>query len=148
MAALPTWVPNLQFDNIPVAAWGAHKGVTGTLPTTIVGGQSNVGTFSADLSGNMLIQEKDNLSVVALLLDKKSGKIMNAAKVRMKEKEGTGIMTISVEHPVDIYDIRGNKVRDKATTLDGLSEGIYSPRPQGHSKNLTKYPRQSVNCRG
>ena len=128
MAALPAWVPNLQFDNIPVAAWGAHKGVTGTLPTTIVGGQNNVSTFSTDLSGNMLIQEKDNLSVVALLLDKKSGKIMNAAKVRMKEKEGTDIMTISVEHPVDVYDIRGHKVRDKATTLDGLAKGIYIVR--------------------
>jgi hypothetical protein len=128
MAALPAWVPNLQFDNIPVAAWGAHKGVTGTLPNTIVGGQNNVSTFSADLSGNMLIQEKDNLSVVALLLDKKSGKIMNAAKVRMKEKEGTGIMAVSVENPVDVYDIRGNKVRDKATTLDGLAKGIYIVR--------------------
>ena len=42
--------------------------------------------------------------------------------------EGTGIMTISVENPVDVYDIRGNKVRDKATTLDGLAKGIYIVR--------------------
>ena len=42
--------------------------------------------------------------------------------------EGTGITTISVENPVDVYDIRGNKVRDKATTLDGLAKGIYIVR--------------------
>ena len=42
--------------------------------------------------------------------------------------EGTGIMTISVEQPVDVYDIRGHKVRDKATTLDGLAQGIYIVR--------------------
>jgi hypothetical protein len=42
--------------------------------------------------------------------------------------EGTGIMAVSVENPVDVYDIRGNKVRDKATTLDGLAKGIYIVR--------------------
>ena len=37
----------------------------------------------------------------------------------------TGIMTISVEHPVDVYDLQGNKVRSRATTLKGLAKGVY-----------------------
>ena len=37
----------------------------------------------------------------------------------------TGIIEISAENPVDVYNMQGNKVRSKATTLSGLPKGIY-----------------------
>ena len=37
----------------------------------------------------------------------------------------TGIMTITTEHPVDIYNLQGNKMRSRAATLEGLVKGIY-----------------------
>ena len=39
--------------------------------------------------------------------------------------EASGIMSISVEHPVDVYDLQGSKVRSRATTLKGLAKGVY-----------------------
>ena len=39
--------------------------------------------------------------------------------------ESTGIEAVSVEHPADIYNLQGEKVRSKATTLKGLSKGVY-----------------------
>lgn len=39
--------------------------------------------------------------------------------------ETTGIAEISVSQPADIYSLMGNKVRSKATTLDGLQRGVY-----------------------
>ena len=39
--------------------------------------------------------------------------------------EASAILNISVEHPVDIYDLQGNKVRSKATSLKGLRKGVY-----------------------
>ena len=39
--------------------------------------------------------------------------------------ESTGIATISITQPVDVYMLHGHKVRTKATTLDGLPKGIY-----------------------
>ncbi len=39
--------------------------------------------------------------------------------------ESSGITGISVERPVDIYDTKGYLVRKGATTLDGLSKGVY-----------------------
>ena len=38
---------------------------------------------------------------------------------------GTGIREISADSPVDVYNMQGNKVRSKATTLSGLPKGIY-----------------------
>ena len=40
-------------------------------------------------------------------------------------EEADGILGISVEHPADVYDLQGNKVRSKITTLKDLSKGVY-----------------------
>ena len=85
MATLPSQVSGLKFDNVPVAAWGVYKGIAGTLPEKIVANDKNHHTHSIDISGNWLIQDKENLSIVALLLDKQTGKIFNAAKFRLGE---------------------------------------------------------------
>ena len=37
----------------------------------------------------------------------------------------TGIMTTTKEHPVDIYNLQGNKVRSGVATLEGLAKGVY-----------------------
>lgn len=37
----------------------------------------------------------------------------------------TGILEISAENPIDVYNMQGNKVRSKATTLSDLPKGIY-----------------------
>ena len=36
-----------------------------------------------------------------------------------------GIGTLSVDHPVDVYNVQGRKVRSNATTLKGLPKGVY-----------------------
>ena len=40
-------------------------------------------------------------------------------------EEADGILGISVEHPADVYNLQGNKVRSKITTLKDLSKGVY-----------------------
>lgn len=41
-------------------------------------------------------------------------------------REGsTGINEISIDNPADVYDLQGNKVRSKATSLEGLNKGVY-----------------------
>ena len=39
--------------------------------------------------------------------------------------ESTGIATISVTHPVNVYNVLGRMVRSKATTIEGLPKGVY-----------------------
>ena len=39
--------------------------------------------------------------------------------------EADGILGISVEHSADVYDLQGNKVRSKMTTLKDLPKGVY-----------------------
>jgi hypothetical protein len=46
--------------------------------------------YSIDISGNTRIQDKKKLSVVALLIDKNSGKIVNAAKFKFDKDSDSG----------------------------------------------------------
>lgn len=39
--------------------------------------------------------------------------------------ESTGIATISATHPANVYNVQGRMVRAKATTLEGLPQGVY-----------------------
>ena len=44
------------------------------------------------------------------------------------EGEPAGIKGVKAEsgnQPQDVYDLRGNKVRSKAASLDGLPQGVY-----------------------
>lgn len=47
------------------------------------------------------------------------------AKGHLTITEADGILGISVEHPADVYDLQGNKVGSKMTTLKDLSKGVY-----------------------
>ena len=41
------------------------------------------------------------------------------------ERASTGIATISATHPANVYNVQGRMVRAKATTLEGLPQGVY-----------------------
>ena len=77
---MPRFIENVKYENVPVAAWSPYKGIEGSVPETVKAGESNFYNFKANISGNRLIQNKENLSVVALLVDKNTGRIINASK--------------------------------------------------------------------
>ena len=121
----PNPIEGLKFDNVPVAAWSPFYGIEESVSETVKAGESNVYNFKANIAGNRLIQNKENLSVVALLVDKQNGTIINGSKCKI-DAYGTGISSLSVnDQAFDIYTLQGHKVRAKATTLDGLPKGVY-----------------------
>ena len=59
----------------------------------------------ADISSNSLIQDKAKLSVVALLIDKKTGLIVNAAKTTVKSNGIEGKTDINNDNEVNVTDV-------------------------------------------
>ncbi len=47
------------------------------------------------------------------------------ADVEFKIGNTTGINEISAEKPATVYDLKGNQVRKNATSVEGLSKGVY-----------------------
>jgi hypothetical protein len=124
-AAMPWTIEGLTYNNVPVAAWSPYKGIEESIPQSVKAGKVMYNAFYADIEGNIHIQNKDNLSVVALLVDKQNGTIINGSKCKI-DAYGTGISSLSVnDQAFDIYTLQGHKVRTKATSLDGLPKGVY-----------------------
>ena len=127
LTKLPALVYDQKYDNVPVDAWDAYKGVPGSLVGPFTAGVPVEGSFLADIKGNTLIQNKENLSVVALIVNKETGKIINAAKCKIGDSLSPSSINsiMKMRATFDIYNLQGRKVRTSATSLNGLPKGVY-----------------------
>ena len=127
LTKLPALITGQEYNNVAVAAWGPYKGVDGSLVGPYAVGKSIEGSYTADITGNQHIQNKDNLSVVALLVNKEDGTIINAAKCKIGDTlPPTDITSVrTTTNAYDVYDLQGRQLRHAATSLDGLPHGIY-----------------------
>ena len=122
---MPAMITNMEYNHVAIAAWGADKGLSGSVSVPIHADIPQEFKYERSISDNSLVQNKDNLSVVALLLDKNTGKIINAAKCRI-EAYGTGIVNLKADNEKgDVYDLSGRKVKDNSDSLKDLPKGIY-----------------------
>lgn len=76
----PSSITDIEYNHVAVDGWGIQYGLEGSIPQSFSAGKDLYYAYNADISGNTLIQDKSKLHVVALLLDKNTGIIMNAAK--------------------------------------------------------------------
>jgi len=127
LTQLPASITGQIYNNVAVAAWSPYKGVDGSLAGPYAVGKSIDGSFTADITGNQHIQNKENLSVVALLVNKEDGTIINAAKCKIGDVlSPSGISHVAVQSAAfDVYNLSGLKVRSNAASLEGLPKGIY-----------------------
>lgn len=75
----PSTVYGLVFNDVIVNA-DAMFGVQDSLPSSIVTAQEYNHTYSFNIAGNELVQDVNNLEVVAFIVDKNTGKIVNSNK--------------------------------------------------------------------
>lgn len=71
-------VSGLKYNHVAVAAWNALNGAS--ISSSFQADVPIEYNFTGDISSNAIIQDKSQLSAVALLIDRVSGKIVNAAQ--------------------------------------------------------------------
>ena len=98
----PEEMTGLVYDDVVVAIKGLKTGVEGSISPTIQIDEIQTGKESFDLSEYPVIQDKKQLSACVVILDTKSGKVINASKCKVKSVE-TGI--------------NGNKAASKAVEV-------------------------------
>ncbi len=113
LTQLPSIIDNMEYDHVAVDGWGVHYGLNGSLPESAESGVAQNYIYLADISANQLIQDKSKLHVVALLLDKKTGKIYNSAKSEIGEPGSTGIQEVrqaTAAGDAAVYNLNGQRV--------------------------------------
>ena len=118
--AKPRVITDMVYNHVAVDAWGLDYGVDGTIQTPIAAGATQNYTYTADISSNTIIQDKEKLTAVALLIDRSTNQIVNAAKVKVD-----GLVT-----DVKLGDLNGDNdvdVTDVVELIDMVLAGSNDP---------------------
>lgn len=76
-------VAGLKYKNVAVATESIEHGIDGSIPADIKCGEKVAHSHTFDIASNKLIQDKENLNAIVLLIDRRSGRIVNAAKTSL-----------------------------------------------------------------
>ena len=93
-------VSGLEFNHIAVAAWDIAGGVNGSISSTIQAGEIQSYTYEASIAGKSLIQDKSKLKVIAMLIDRSTGRIANAAQTTINDFDPSAINAVSTASDV------------------------------------------------
>lgn len=77
--AQPAYILDQVYNHVAVDAYGVDGGLEESIAAPLVDGQTQVFDFSIDVDFNALIQDKSQLSLVAMLIEQRTGQIVNAA---------------------------------------------------------------------
>ena len=103
----------MTFSHVAVASSGITNGINNSVSAPIVAeeNQTHETTLSVP-SSNLLVQNKDNLRIVALLVSRTRGNIVNAAVTRISEPTGIATHTSDGSTSPIIVDMQGRCLRE------------------------------------
>ena len=82
-ANLPTVIQNIEFNNVAIQLASSRGfAMDGTLPLLVKANESYRNTYVFDISNNSLVQDKTRLRPVAVLIDTRTGEVVNAEKIK------------------------------------------------------------------
>ena len=117
------------YNHVPIAAAGVEKGIEGSIVAPLVAGQKQTFTHSFDLTANELLQDPEQLKVVAIVFNTKTGQVVNVEEVKVGEASEVVLpMTeTATSSAKEFYTIDGRRV-------DTLHRGV----------NIVRLPDGSV----
>ena len=112
------------YDHVAVDVAGVNSGIAGSISLPLVCGEAQHYNYDFDLASNAIIQNKENVRAVALLLNTETGSVVNAASCAVPAYVATGIDGVNPAH---------NASAQRFYTLDGRhtehpQRGIYIVR--------------------
>lgn len=115
------------FNHVAIQTSDVVNGEDNTVPAKIEADKKNAFTYTFDIKNNTLAQHYDKLKVVALLIDRSTGKIVNANEAKVfSNTYATGINSVGVSKerkPVAVYTMDGQKIE---TVRHGINIIKYS----------------------
>lgn len=120
-------VAGLEFNHVAVAAWSIANGVDGSVKSAIQAGEIQTFSKTVDITSKSLIQDISRLKVVALLIDRTTGNIVNASETAIREFGPDAIDEISASAAQELerYTLDGRKIAAPQTgvNLVKMSDG-------------------------
>ena len=105
-------IEGAAYNDVAIAGYGIVGGLANSVKAPLTAGQTQHHTYTISIASNGLVQDKDKLRVVALLLNTESGKIVNASECSLSSI--TDIVRFQSENNDErqesIYSLNGRQV--------------------------------------
>lgn len=114
----------VMFNEVARAIY-SYDGVEGLLPKAVTEGETYKTKYTLTMPDN--VSNMDNVKIVTLLLDTRTGEILNADRCQLTDIPDTGISNVTADDNKrhDIYNSLGMKVGTNASSAKGLRKGLY-----------------------
>lgn len=122
-----TSVTGVKYNHVAVAGWSVKTGVTNSVNSNIDANVTQKFTYTGSISSNAVIQDKSKLKAIAMLIDKTTGRIVNAAQSAIADF-ATDIQTVEKakdNEAGDTYDLSGRRLSNfqKGINIIRMSDG-------------------------
>ena len=111
-------VTGVKYNHVAVAGWSVLNGVNNSIDPNIDSSTPQKYSYTGSISNNSLIQDKSNLKAIALLIDRSSGKIVNAAQSNIVFATAIEQVKGASTSEQEVYDLSGRKL---PTTQKGIN---------------------------
>ena len=115
------YMQGVVYNDVAVAAYGITEGLANSVKAPLAVGEEKTHSYTISVGLNNLIQDKQRLRVVAFIIDRKSGRVVNAA-VADVHSETDGIESV----PADVAAHEGT-----ARTYDLQERPVVGRQPAG-----------------
>ena len=128
---LKTWYEGSSYmaqvyDHVAIAGKGVNAGLTGSIKAPIVEGETKTYSNYINVSGNSLTTNLDKLFVVAMLINKTTGAIVNADKRAVKVDETFPVNSASIGAFEQVTAVLGGTADAKVPMKSVGSAGVKS----------------------
>lgn len=117
LAAGTESIPNAVYNDVAIAGYGVVNGLPNTISAPLVAGQTQTHNYTISIANNGLVQDKQKLRVVALLLNTQTGRIINAAECALpavtdgiKDIQDDSQLSVGNSQLETIYDMNGRQL--------------------------------------
>ena len=144
LTEMDDYIIGMEFNHVAVASWGTVNGVEGSIKGAVKAGEPISGQFVADLDGLLIGTDRNStdpddhvtvldlikdkkLHVVAYLVNKVTGEVLNADEVDLTDNSGTGIKALNEKagSVAERYNVSGQRIAapQKGLNIIKLSNG-------------------------
>ena len=79
---------DMIYDHVAVDIVGVNEGIAGSINSPLTVGEPQHYSHTLDVSSNTLIQNREHLNAIAMLINTRDGSVVNAAKVHVEAPTG------------------------------------------------------------
>ena len=124
------YLTDIAYNHVAADIAGVNDGIPGSIASPLAEGTTQLFTYTLNVADNTIIQDRQQLNAIAMLIDTRDGAVVNAAKAHVASATGIGEKKMSTDKSNGsndgLYDLLGRRVGSGNAMNGKLHPGLYT----------------------